>query len=69
MYNSHILIVDDEESIVRTLAGLLRDEGFKVSCAARWRAGFDLIHTEVPRFSTSRYLAPRHGWYQNPAGV
>ena len=48
MYNSHILIVDDEESIVRTLAGLLRDEGFEVSCARDGEQALHLIHTESP---------------------
>ena len=48
MYNSHILIVDDEESIVRTLAGLLRDKGFEVSCASDGKQALTLLHTESP---------------------
>jgi two-component system nitrogen regulation response regulator NtrX len=48
MYNSHILIVDNEESVVRTLAGFLRDEGFEVSCASDGEQALTLIHTEPP---------------------
>ena len=31
---SHILIVDDEESICRALAGILADEGFRTEAAS-----------------------------------
>jgi two-component system nitrogen regulation response regulator NtrX len=48
MYNSHILIVDDEKSTVRTLAGGLRDAGFEVSCASDGEQALTLIHTKSP---------------------
>jgi UDP-3-O-acyl N-acetylglucosamine deacetylase len=47
MHKSHILIVDDDASIVRTLTRLFRDAGFKVSCAGDGEQALSLAHTEV----------------------
>jgi UDP-3-O-acyl N-acetylglucosamine deacetylase len=43
-----ILIVDDEESIVKTLADILRDEGFEVLCARDGKEALYLINSQTP---------------------
>jgi two-component system nitrogen regulation response regulator NtrX len=48
MHKGRILIVDDEESIVQTLADILRDEGFEVWCASDGNQALTRIQTEVP---------------------
>jgi two-component system nitrogen regulation response regulator NtrX len=48
MHKSHILIVDDDASIVQTLVGLFRDAGFEVSYAGDGEQALSLAHTEVP---------------------
>jgi two-component system nitrogen regulation response regulator NtrX len=48
MGKSHILIVDDDESMVKTLVGILRDEGFVVSCVSNGNQALAFVHTEVP---------------------
>jgi len=41
-----ILIVDDEPSILKTLSGLLLDEGFEVSCASNGYEALKMLNTE-----------------------
>lgn len=43
-----VLIIDDEASIRHTLAGALRDEGYRVSLAASGPEGIELIRLEKP---------------------
>ncbi len=43
-----ILIVDDEEPIRKTLAGVLRDEGYEVVAAASGREALDLLAAAQP---------------------
>jgi two-component system nitrogen regulation response regulator NtrX len=48
MGKGYILIVDDEESIVRTISGVLHDEGFKVLCARDGKEALHLINSQPP---------------------
>jgi len=48
MGKGSIFIVDDEESIVRTLAGILHDEGFEVLCASDGKEALHLINSQPP---------------------
>ena len=43
-----ILVVDDEESIIQSLYGILTDEGFEVITAKRGLEALDKIETEMP---------------------
>ncbi len=43
-----ILIVDDEESVRNSLAGVMRDEGYEVVIAASGREGIDLLQEAQP---------------------
>lgn len=43
-----ILVVDDEESIVRSLEGILTDEGFEVRNAVNGKAALERIEEEIP---------------------
>ena len=43
-----ILIVDDEESILKSLGGILEDEGFKTICAADGVAALTIAQREMP---------------------
>ncbi len=45
---AHILIVDDEQSIQTSLAGILQDEGYQTSCASDGETALRLIHEEAP---------------------
>ena len=46
--NKKILIVDDEQSIVQSLSGLLSDEGFQVSTAVNGYEALKIIDSESP---------------------
>jgi two-component system nitrogen regulation response regulator NtrX len=48
MYKNRILIVDNETSVVQTLAAVLRDEHFEVSYASDGEHALHLMHTEPP---------------------
>ncbi len=43
-----ILVVDDEESIIRSLEGILTDEGFEVVNAVNGKAALERIEEEIP---------------------
>ncbi|MFO7784608.1 MAG: sigma-54-dependent transcriptional regulator [Thermodesulfobacteriota bacterium] len=43
-----ILVVDDEESIIRSLQGILTDEGFEVQNAFNGKAALERIEEEIP---------------------
>lgn len=43
-----ILVVDDEESIIQSLAGILTDEGFEVVCAKNGVAALEKIEEVMP---------------------
>ncbi len=43
-----ILIIDDEESVRRTLADVMRDEGYEVVTAASGKEGIDLLREAQP---------------------
>jgi two-component system, NtrC family, nitrogen regulation response regulator NtrX len=43
-----ILIVDDDESVRKSLADVMRDEGYEVVTAASGREGIDLLHEVQP---------------------
>jgi two-component system, NtrC family, nitrogen regulation response regulator NtrX len=43
-----IMIVDDEPSIVKSLGGLLTDEGFEVTTASNGYEALQRIQTEAP---------------------
>ena len=44
MSDFHVLIIDDEEALVRSLSYALRAEGFKVGAAYSGEEGLSLIH-------------------------
>ena len=46
MAKGHILIVDDEPSILRSLQGILGDEGFQVAHARDGEAALRFIHEQ-----------------------
>ena len=48
MGKSRILIVDDDEALVKSLSGLLCDEGFNVSSTADGREALTLVRTVAP---------------------
>jgi two-component system nitrogen regulation response regulator NtrX len=48
MPNETILIVDDEESVRKSLADVMRDEGYEVVSAASGREGLDLLSEAQP---------------------
>jgi UDP-3-O-acyl N-acetylglucosamine deacetylase len=48
MYKNRVLIIDNEISVVQTLARVLREERFEVSCASDGGHALNLIHTEPP---------------------
>src|SRR6476659_8789884 len=43
-----ILIIDDEESIRKSLSGALKDEGYRVNSASSGREGLDALRAERP---------------------
>ena len=43
-----ILIVDDEVSILQSLEGILKDEGFEVICAKGGMETLEKIEEEIP---------------------
>ena len=43
-----VLIVDDEQSIQRSLTGVLGDEGYRVACASGGKEALDVIRSERP---------------------
>jgi len=48
MKKGHILIVDDEKSILDSLEGILKDEGYYVSTAEDGSKAMEIIRTESP---------------------
>jgi two-component system nitrogen regulation response regulator NtrX len=48
MANEIILIVDDEESVRNSLAGVMKDEGYEVVSAISGKEGLDLLHEVQP---------------------
>ncbi len=48
MPNETILIIDDEESVRNSLAGVMRDEGYEVVLAASGKEGLDLLSEVQP---------------------
>ena len=48
MGKGRILIVDDDEALVKSLSGLLCDEGFNVSSTADGREALALVRTVTP---------------------
>ncbi len=48
MANEIILIVDDEESVRNSLAGVMKDEGYEVVTAVSGKEGLDLLHEVQP---------------------
>src|SRR6202051_1360595 len=43
----HILVVDDEPSIRDSLAGILEDEGYRVTSAAEGESGLELVRAQT----------------------
>jgi two-component system nitrogen regulation response regulator NtrX len=48
MSNEIVLIVDDEESVRNSLAGVMKDEGYEVVAAASGKEGIDLLNETQP---------------------
>ncbi len=48
MPNETVLIIDDEESVRNSLAGVMRDEGYHVVTAASGREGVELLEESQP---------------------
>jgi len=48
MSNETILIIDDEESVRKSLADVMRDEGYEVVTASSGREGIDLLNEAQP---------------------
>ena len=46
MVKGHILIVDDEKSILQSLEGILKDEGYSVTTAENGARAMEIIRTE-----------------------
>ena len=46
--SDHVLIVDDEDSILKSLQGLLKDEGFRVSLARSGSQAIQRVDEEIP---------------------
>ncbi len=47
MMESYILIVDDEESILKSLKGILEDEGYKVSLARNGKEALEILNKRL----------------------
>ncbi len=45
-----VLVIDDEKSIQQSLAGALKDEGYRVSLASSGREGLEILKAEKPDF-------------------
>src|SRR4051812_15945067 len=43
-----VLIIDDEESIRRSLSGALKDEGYRVSTAGSGKEGIETLKSDRP---------------------
>ena len=43
-----VLIIDDEESIRKTMTGVLADEGYEIATAASGQEGLDLLQEAQP---------------------
>ena len=48
MHGATVLIIDDEESIRKTLTGVLADEGYEIATAASGQEGLDLLQEAQP---------------------
>jgi len=48
MSSETILIIDDEESVRNSLAGVMKDEGYEVVAAASGSEGIELMHETHP---------------------
>src|SRR5215471_5123011 len=48
MSNETILIIDDEESVRKSLADVMRDEGYEVVVAGSGKEGLDLVLEAQP---------------------
>ena len=48
MDKGQILIVDDEESIISSLEGILEDEGYRTLKATSGKTALDLVRSESP---------------------
>ena len=59
-----ILIVDDEPSIIQSLAGLLSDEGFEVMSAFNGYEALKIIDAESPDLVLLDLMLPKLGGYE-----
>jgi DNA-binding response OmpR family regulator len=59
-----ILVVDDEPSIVRPLAFILKKNGYKVITAANGEEGLNIAQTEKPDLIFLDVMMPRKNGYE-----
>ncbi|MBI5456464.1 response regulator [Candidatus Kaiserbacteria bacterium] len=60
MMNKKILIVDDDENILRTLGKLFESAGAKVSTASSYEAGVAAIKSDAPDIAIVDLMLPQH---------
>ena len=58
-----ILIVDDEERVVQSIAGVLEDEGFRVAKARSGEEAIKVFPAGGAGCHPPRYLDARDGWH------
>lgn len=58
MTNPYILLVDDEPSILFTLAILLEEEGYRVGSAEHGREALDYLAEELPDLIITDHMMP-----------
>ncbi len=59
MHNETVLIIDDEESILKTLAGVLHDDGYEVVTASSGRAGIEMLSDAHPALTLLDIAMPQ----------
>lgn len=57
-----VLIVDDEERVVQSIAGVLGDEGFQVATARSGEEALILFQREEPDVTLLDIWMPGMGW-------
>ena len=63
MLGKKILVVDDEPNIVRSLAYILKKEGYDVSTAKDGEQAMDMVRDSKPHFMILDVMMPRKSGY------
>ena len=64
MMEKKVLIVDDEERVVQSIAGVLEDEGFRVTTARSGEEAIEYLSAGRAGCDPPRYLDARDGWHR-----